>query len=130
MLGPTMPTETDEAICATCLNLPPRTARHSGIAPWREACEGRPTRSARRSAVFRCLPMLTDAPHTFEDVLVVHEIDSGWLCEITARRVFVERRQIQPGTSVPTVGTRGPLTVRGLAVPDIHAKLVVRAAKL
>ena len=64
----------------------------------------------------------TDA-YTFHDVLVVDQIDSGVFCEIDGCRVFLMRLQVEPGSCVPIAGTRGPLTIAGVAVGDVRAKL-------
>lgn len=66
--------------------------------------------------------MGTDA-YTFQDVLVVDQIDSGWFCEIDGCRVFLTRPQVEPGSIVPTSGTRGPLTIAAVAIGDVQAKL-------
>ncbi len=63
------------------------------------------------------------APTTFPDVLVPHQTDLGWLCEIEDRHVFVGKVQIEPGTTTPGEGTRGPVTIAGYAVADIRAAI-------
>ena len=54
-----------------------------------------------------------------EDVLVLKRSEDGWHCEIRGRRVFVGQLQIAPGTSVPSQGTRGPLTLTAAAAQDL-----------
>lgn len=61
--------------------------------------------------------------YTFQDVLVVDQIDSGWFCEIDGCRVFLTRPQVEAGSIVPTSGTRGPLTIAAVAIDDVQAKL-------
>jgi hypothetical protein len=74
-------------------------------------------------------PVAALAPHTFPDVLVLHAADTGWLCEIETHRVFVGRLQIEPGTTVPTEGMRGPLTIAAFAVDGIREKIARRAPR-
>ena len=76
-----------------------------------------PTRATTGSA------FMADTPHTFVDVLVLHQTDVGWLCEIDGRRVFVAKLQIEPGTMMPGEGQRGPVTIATFAVDDITEKI-------
>ena len=64
--------------------------------------------------------LMSQPPALFADVLVVAADETGWACEIEGRRVFLSRTQIEPGTSVPDEGTRGPITVAVHAVPDVY----------
>jgi hypothetical protein len=63
------------------------------------------------------------SPHTFANVLVLQRTNVGWLCEIEHRPVFVGQLQVQPGTSVPRQGQRGPLTIRAESVADFRETL-------
>lgn len=63
------------------------------------------------------------APHTFPDVLVLIRRDGGWVCEIDRTPVWVGELQVEPGTTVPTPGTRGPLTIAAFAVDAVKRQL-------
>jgi hypothetical protein len=56
----------------------------------------------------------------FPDVLVVHEGATGWAFDIEGRRVFVSSAQIQPATTVPLAGQRGPVSIAIEALPDVY----------
>jgi hypothetical protein len=60
-----------------------------------------------------------DAPFVVDDVHVVRATDLGWTCEIGGRTVFIGRLQIVPGTTVPGVGERGPITLTTTAARDL-----------
>jgi hypothetical protein len=59
-------------------------------------------------------------PAVFPDVLVVSTGEAGWALEIEGRSVFLNRAQIEPGSSVPAVGQRGAVTVAVHAVADVY----------
>jgi hypothetical protein len=54
------------------------------------------------------------------DVLVTHKGETGFVAEVEGRRVFFGAAQVQPGTTVPDVGHRGPVTVRVEALHDVY----------
>jgi hypothetical protein len=62
-------------------------------------------------------------PVVFPEVLVLHQTDMGWLCEIEERAVFVAQLQVEPGTTMPREGQRGPVTIAAFAVEDIRAAI-------
>jgi hypothetical protein len=70
---------------------------------------------------------MSSEPVTFPDVLVVHRTDMGWLCEIDDVNVFVAKLQVEPGTSMPGEGQRGPVTIAAFAADDIRD--VIRTRK-
>jgi hypothetical protein len=66
---------------------------------------------------------MVSAPVVFPDVLVLHWTDVGWLCEIEDRPVFVASLHVEPGTTMPGEGHRGPVTIAAFAVEDIRAAI-------
>jgi hypothetical protein len=60
-------------------------------------------------------------PTTFvvDDVLVIRNLELGWLCEIAGRPHFVGKLQIVPGTRMPTEGKRGPMKITTSAVQSL-----------
>jgi hypothetical protein len=56
----------------------------------------------------------------FPNVLVLSTGEAGWALEIAGRHVFLNRAQIEPGTTVPADGQRGPVTVAADAVADVY----------
>ena len=66
---------------------------------------------------------MSNAPIVYRNVLVLHRAESGWLCEIEHRSVFIEQRDVVPGTSMPGEGLRGPVSVVAAAADGIRAKL-------
>jgi hypothetical protein len=60
------------------------------------------------------------APTTFFDVLVVRRSDAGWFCEISDRPVFVGQLQLAPGTSVPSEGQRGAITLTAQGAEEVR----------
>jgi len=69
---------------------------------------------------------MATVPAVFPDVLILHQTDVGWLCEIESCRVFVARLQIAPGTTVPKEGERGTVAIAGYAAEDIRRALADR----
>jgi hypothetical protein len=63
---------------------------------------------------------MSHGPAVFPDVLVLHKGETGWVCQIEGRRVFLGRAQIEPGTTVPDEGQRGPVSVAANAVGDVY----------
>jgi hypothetical protein len=59
-------------------------------------------------------------PTTFFDVLVLRRSDAGWFCEISDRAVFVGQLQIAPGTSVPSEGQRGAMTLTAQGAEEVR----------
>lgn len=53
------------------------------------------------------------------DVLVIERRDTGWLCEIDHRPMFIAKLQIAPGTSVPGEGQRGTVRLTAAAAQDL-----------
>jgi hypothetical protein len=66
------------------------------------------------------------APTTFFDVLVVRRSDAGWFCEISDRPVFVGQLQLEPGTSVPSEGQRGTITLTAQGVEEVRRAVARR----
>ncbi len=69
---------------------------------------------------------MTSAPTVFHDVLVLHRTDTGWLCEIEGRPIFLAQLQIAAGTSVPSEGQRGSIRLADFAADEIREKLRLR----
>jgi len=55
-----------------------------------------------------------------QDVLVVERAELGWHCEIDGRRVFVNQRQIAPGTVMPGEGHRGTITLTAEGAEEVR----------
>jgi hypothetical protein len=53
------------------------------------------------------------------EVLVVRQMDMGWLCEIEGRPAFLGQLQIAPGTRMPSEGTRGQVAITIAAAADL-----------
>lgn len=66
---------------------------------------------------------MSTRPVVFPDVLVLHHNDMGWLCQFEGRPVFVVRLQVEPGTTMPADGERGPVTIAAVAVGDVRAAI-------
>ena len=67
--------------------------------------------------------IMPNPPTVYRNVLVLHRAETGWLCEIEHRSIFIEQHDISPGTSMPGEGLRGPVSVVAAAADRIHAKL-------
>jgi hypothetical protein len=70
-----------------------------------------------------------EVPFVLDDVRVVRETDLGWTCDIGGRTVFVGRLQTVPGTTVPSVGERGRLTLSASAARDLGLVDLATAAQ-
>lgn len=56
----------------------------------------------------RCEKPPMDAEHLIPiEILVVRELELGWLCEIAGRPTFVGRLQLPPGSHMPPERQRG-----------------------
>lgn len=66
---------------------------------------------------------MTNGPVVFPDVLVLHQTDTGWLCDIEDRHIFVGQLQVEPGTKMPGEGFRGSVAIAAQAVEDIRAAI-------
>ena len=53
------------------------------------------------------------------DVLIVRQLEMGWLCEIEGRPAFLGKLQVAPGTRLPTEGRRGPVSITIGAAADL-----------
>jgi hypothetical protein len=54
-----------------------------------------------------------------EDVLIVRQLEMGWLCEIEGRPAFLGKLQVVPGTRMPPEGRRGVVTITVGAAADL-----------
>jgi hypothetical protein len=54
-----------------------------------------------------------------DDVLVVRELDLGWLCEIAGKPCFVGKLQVARGARMPSEGKRGPMKITASALQDL-----------
>jgi hypothetical protein len=53
------------------------------------------------------------------DVLIVRQLELGWLCEIEGRPAFLGKLQVAPGTSLPGEGRRGTIMITVTAAADL-----------
>ena len=53
------------------------------------------------------------------DVLIVRQLEMGWLCEIEGRPAFLGKLQVVPGARMPLEGHRGTVTITVGAAADL-----------